>query len=95
MSTTTDGMRIDNAGVGASAAKNLKGGTYVFSVTATFGGGNVQVQAMMPDEATWANVGGALTAAGQSNGLFLPPGQYRFNVTTATAVYAALVGVPS
>jgi hypothetical protein len=93
MSTTTDGMRIDNAGVGASAAKNLKGGTYAFSAAATFGGGNVQVQALMPDSTTWANVGTSLTAAGL-NSFDLPPGQYRFNVTTATAVYAALVGVP-
>lgn len=93
MSTTTDGMRIDNVGVGASAAKNLKGGTYAFSATATFGGGNIQVQALMPDGATWANVGTSLTAAGM-NTLDLPPGQYRFNVTTSTAVFAALVGVP-
>lgn len=63
------------------------GGRGVFAVVATFGGGNVALQYLGPDESTWLTVGSALTA----NGLFsfdLPPGRIRAAVTTATGVYA-------
>jgi hypothetical protein len=71
----------------------LYGGKYGLDVTATFGGGNVQLQTLAPDGSTWVNVGSSITTAGFAN-YDLPPGQYRLAITTATAVYAALTIVP-
>jgi hypothetical protein len=79
---------VANASATGSAVV-LKGGTYSFMATATFGGGSVKLQVLLPDGTTWVDVaGGSLTAAGATAGLALPPGSYRANITTATAVYA-------
>lgn len=59
--------------------------------TATFGGGTVKLQVLLADGSTWVDVaGGSLTAAGATAVLWLPPGSYRVNIATATAVYAYL-----
>jgi hypothetical protein len=65
------------------------------AVVATFGGGNVELQALGPDASTWLSAPTALklTTNGTIAG-YLPPGQYRFAVTTATAVFASIAGVP-
>lgn len=76
-----------------TAAFRLNGGLYHISVVATFGGGNVVLQILAEDESTFLPVHTALTANGVAN-VTLPAGQYRWAVTTATAVYAAVVGVP-
>ena len=55
---------------------------YGLTVSATFGGGNVQ--AGSTSETTFT-----------ANGFVKPPGQYRLAITTATAVYAALTSVPT
>ena len=93
MSTATQSVQFSNIAA-TTPAFALKGGTYGLTVTATFGGGNVQLQILSLDGATWLNVGSAITA----NGFVcqaLPPGQYRIAITTATAVYAALTSVLS
>lgn len=96
--TATDAIQLSNASAD-SAAKVLMGGRYVLSVHATFGGGNVQVQQLALDGATWVipmNIAGSannLTADG-SVAMDLPSGQYRIHVVTATAVYASLARVP-
>ncbi len=92
MATATDGFILQNASA-TSAAFRLKGGLYALAVTATFGAGNVQLQTLAADAATWVNVGASITAAGLTN-YTLPAGQYRISITTATAVYAALAGIP-
>ena len=81
----------------------LKGGVYAMgAVAGTWGGGNVALQALLPDGVTF---GPMYTAQGDANAqitsnsmispLYLPPGQYRFNVTTATGAVAAYVaGIP-
>lgn len=69
------------------AGKQWDGGTGLFSVVATFGGGSVTLQYLGPDGATWLTAATALTANGVSQ-IRLPPGQVRAAVTTATAVYA-------
>lgn len=80
------------AATGAGIPVN-QGGKYVFAADATFGGGTVKLQLQLPT-GTWVDVASSsLTAAGISVGLDLPPGQYRGNVATATAVSAYLFPV--
>lgn len=71
----------------------LKGGKYLLVVTATWGGGNVVLQRLHNDGATWVPVHTALTANGIAN-VDIAYGQYRWAVTTATAVYATADRVP-
>lgn len=77
---------LNNASATGSAVQ-WDGGRGVFSVVATFGGGNVALQYLGPDESTWLTVGSALTANGLAS-FDLPPGRIRAAVTTATGVYA-------
>lgn len=78
-----------------TAAFELNGGVYVLSAVATFGGGSVAVEMLLPDGTTWGGVtNGSLAAAGTSDPLYLPPGQYRIAIATATAVIASLSRVP-
>jgi hypothetical protein len=93
MATATESKKFLNIGVGNTAAFALKGGKYTALVNATFGGGNVQLQTLAGDGSTFVNVGAAITAAGLTN-YDLPPGQFRFAVTTATAVFISLTSVP-
>ncbi len=71
----------------------LEGGVYGAVYMATWGGGNVVLQILGPDGSTWI----AVTAAWLANGtalVELPPGNYRFAVTTSTGVYVILSRVP-
>lgn len=92
--TTTPGQSFNFSNISATtAAFTVEGGIYSLDVTATFGGGNVQLQMLAVDGSTWINVGTSVTAAGQQSPLYLPPGQFRLSITTATAVYASLARV--
>ena len=71
----------------------LQGGAYVIDAVATWGGGTVTLQRKGPDGA-FMTAATAFTANGTSGGLVLPPGTYKFDVVTATAVYVGLVRVP-
>jgi hypothetical protein len=73
----------------------LKGGKYAVAAVATFGGGSVKLQVLGPDLSTFLSVAGAtdFSAAGFAT-VDLPPGQYRFTIATATAVYASVIPVP-
>lgn len=79
----------------STAAFTLKGGNYMVAAVATWSGGNVELQALGPDEATWLSLPTALklSANGMISG-YLPPGQYRFTVATATAIYCSVAGIP-
>jgi hypothetical protein len=95
----SDGQSFSNISA-ATAAFRLKGGRYSLTAVATWGGGNIAVQMLAPDGSTWitplnkANSANILSANGQQV-MDLPAGQYRINVTTASAVYAAIASVPS
>jgi hypothetical protein len=94
MSNPTDGQLFQN--ISASTAQfELHGGYYLISGVATWGGGNIELQALGPDASTWLSLPTALklTLNGTIAG-YLPPGLYRFTVTTATAVYCSVAGVP-
>ncbi len=93
MSTARDGVSFSNIAA-TTAAFALKGGRYGVAVVATFTAGSVKLQTLGPDGATWLSVASAtdFTVAGYGT-VDLPPGQYRFTIATATAVYASIVGI--
>lgn len=93
MSHQVDGFVISNEGAG-SYAFTLLGGLYSLVATGTWGGGNLALEILGPDGSTYVSVLPAITASGYAT-LSLPKGAYKFVVTTATAVYAALLGIPS
>ena len=75
-----------------TAEFSLRGGLYMTVISATFGGGSVALQALSADLVTWVDAHTARTTNGINN-LSLPPGKYRWNVITATAVYASVAGL--
>lgn len=79
---------------GTGTAVPWPGGKGVFSTHATFGGGSVAFQYLLPDSATWVTpTNGSLTADGGF--VFeLGPVPIRALATTATAVYASAVRIP-
>lgn len=86
-----DGQSFSNISAN-TAAFTLHGGQYGVTVTATFGGGNVTLQRLAADGATYVTCLTAFTAAGYAT-VNLPPGTYRFAVTTAAAVYVDITSV--
>lgn len=76
-----------------TAGFTVQGGRYAFMVNATWGGGSVTLQVLMPDASTYIAAGPAYGA--DSTDIFnLPRGTYRIAIVTATAVQGALVPVP-
>jgi hypothetical protein len=92
VSTATQSIQFPNISA-TTAAFAVKGGTYGLTVSATTFG-SVQLQTLSLDGATWLNAGSAISANGFVSQA-LPPGQYRFLLAGASAVYAALTSVPS
>jgi hypothetical protein len=87
---------VEYSNIAAStAAFTLPGGYYMVAAVATFSGGSVELQALGPDQSTWLSLPTPLklTANGMIAG-YVSPGQYRFTITTATAVYCSAAGVP-
>lgn len=74
----------------STASFTLRGGNYGVTCHATWGGGNVVLQRLSPDGASYVNVITAFTADGYGNNN-LPSGTYRLAVTTATGVYCDVV----
>lgn len=82
-------MLLLENGSATSAEFVWSGGTGVFQVVATFGGGSVSLQYLGPNGSTWVAAGSDTTLAANGGGVFtLPPGKIRAAVATATAVYA-------
>ena len=87
-------MLASNASVTPTAVFTWPGGVGMFSVEATWGGGNVALQ-FKTLQGTWLAVGTntTLTANG-GGGFILPAGTViRAAITTATAVYANAIGL--
>lgn len=79
---------------------NWPGGIGKLLVSATFGGGKVDLQTLGPDGTTWIPVDAyaqvsavSLTANGTAT-FIAPRGKLRIAITTATAVYARIVACP-
>lgn len=92
-STSTESVGFSNISASTSPFA-LRGGKYAAAVLATFGGGSVTLQMLGPDGSTYVTCLTAFTAAGYGVA-DLPPGQYRFTIATATAVYASLTRIPA
>lgn len=76
-----------------TAAFTLRGGTYGVTVKAT-GFGTVKLQRLAPDGATYVSVSTDTDfAADGYASVNLPAGTYRFEITTATAVYADITSI--
>jgi len=95
MPTSSEGFGFSNISA-STAAFTLRGGKYGVDAVATFGGGSVKLQKLLGDGTTFQSVSTAtdFTAAGYAV-IDLPPGQYRFTIATATAVFCAVTRVPS
>ena len=85
----------------------LDGGCYQLAAKATWGGGNLILQQLLPDGVTYLTLWGkpqtsatpntavgSLTADGALIFENLPPGSYQLVYATGTALYAALTRVP-
>lgn len=73
---------------------NLYGGVYVLGAVATWGGGNVVLEMLMPDGVSLAPTHTALTDDNITGPLYLPPGTYQLTITTVTDVTASITRVP-
>src|SRR5262249_49975125 len=73
----------------------LRGGDYTVTVVATFGGGSVKLQKLAGDGTTYVSCSSTtdFTAAGGAS-VSLAPGDYRFTIATASAVYAQITAIP-
>ena len=90
----------DQSPYGANQGVDYPGGIGKFMVSATFGGGNVALQMLGPDGTTWLPIDQYAQASActlSANGIMTfiaPAGRMRAVITTATAVYAAIIGCP-
>jgi hypothetical protein len=93
MTTAVDSKLFSNISA-TTAAFTLKGGYYM--VAAVFAGTSVELQALGPDQATFLSLPTAakLTASGMISAAYLPPGQYRFTLTSVTSADCSVAGVP-
>jgi hypothetical protein len=95
MPTSAEGKSFLNISA-TTAAFTLQGGKYAACAVATFGGGSVKLQTLLADGSTWQSVSSATDFTTAGYGVVdLPPGQYRFTIAAATAVFCAVVRVPS
>jgi len=94
MATAEDGQLFGPISASTGSFR-LNGGDYLMAAVATWGGGNVELQALGPDQATYLSAPTALklSANGMISG-YLPTGIYKFVVTTATALYVSVAGIP-
>jgi len=90
---------VDQSPGGAGTGIDWPGGDGMIIAEATWGGGNVQLQILSRNN-TWVNVtytGNAAVMALTVNGTSIfraPAGKLRAVITTATAVYCSIVGIP-
>jgi hypothetical protein len=103
--SATEAVTFSNIGA-TTAAFGLKGGLYAMSAIATWGGGTVKIQMIVPDGSTGtavdiqqsfddgsATIKDLITGSFAANGMkivFLPPGNYKVVIATASAVYVTI-----
>lgn len=93
MALKIDGYDIQNQAAGTYPF-HLIGGLYALTATASWGGGNLALNILGPDGTTYVAVLPAITSNGFAT-LSLPKGAYQFVGTTATAIYAKIVSIPT
>lgn len=92
-------LLASNAGAGAQAGVDWQGGRGMLFGEATWGGGNAALEQLSPN-GTWVPIydaaGAAVTITANGGKVFeAPAGSLRVNITTASAVYAYVVGIPA
>ena len=87
-----DSFSVSDVGPGTTTF-SLLGGKYGFLAVGTWGGGSIAFNALAVNGAV-APVTTTLMANGYAS-VDLPPGEYEFVITTATAVYASVTGIPT
>lgn len=92
-SGATDGHRLNNAAAGNSASFQLTGGKYAIAAVAT-GTGSIDLAALGPDATTWIPAMTQITTTTKFQVQDLPPGVYRWQTATFTAIYATVVRIP-
>lgn len=92
MAINEPGQNFSNISASTSGF-TLLGGLYGVLVTGT-GFGTVTLQGLSLDGSTWVTVLTAFSANGYAS-VYLPPGTYRFAISSASAVYASINGIPT
>jgi len=90
---TGDAVKFSNLGAVTTNSFPLLGGKYSVVWQATLGGGNLQLQVLSDDGSTFVPVGSAIAALGATT-FDLAAGVYRFVITTSTANFITVVGIP-
>lgn len=107
MTSAYEAVSFSNIAASTAAFPLTLGGRYSVSVIATFGGGSVKLQKLGPDGSTFLDIQSPFNNAGtevdlvistfSANGtkdFVLAPGEYKFVIATATAVYISLARCP-
>lgn len=81
------------SGTQNGAVFGLNGGVYQVTAIATWGGGNVELFQLGADQSTWLSVTDPITENGGDT-IYLPPGNFRWSITTATGVTLCVSRVP-
>lgn len=91
-----EASKILNVAAGDYPFELTLGGYYAVTAHSTWGGGSNHLQLLLPDGTSYADVGSStnFTADGVVIAVVLPPGQYRWHITTATANYAVIARCP-
>lgn len=101
-----ESYKVSNKAAATFGPILLEGGCYQLSAKATWGGGNLILQQLLPDATTYVTLFGQpssatpntwvgnLAADGVLTFPSLPPGTYQLVYATGTALYAALTRVP-
>lgn len=102
-----EAFKYDNISATTTSFGPILGGYYNVNVSATFGGGTVELQQLAEDGVTWLSIKFPFNNAGaevdlvigsfSANGMkpfILAPGQYRIAITTATAVFVSVTRCP-
>jgi len=84
-------LMLNDVSAASGYASQWDGGRGTLIVEATWGGGNTVLQYKSPN-GTWITVPNSTSTANDLIGFELPPGQLRIVATTATAVYAYVIG---
>jgi hypothetical protein len=92
VATGTDSVFFKNISA-TTALFTLKGGLYGVIAHATWGGGSATLGGLASDGSTVVTVLTAFSADGYAT-VYLPPGQYKFTIATASAVYLSICDIP-
>jgi len=92
MASQTNSFEFSNVSTNQTFTVNI-GGLFGVTYSATFGGGSIQLNVLAGDGSTEVAAVPSWTANGTAL-VYLPAGSYQLAITTATAVYVNIIGIP-